>query len=136
MRRFIFRLAFTMAMAMAQAAFAQGTPSSADAALKRGKLLYIQCRACHELAAGRPHRVGPNLHGFLARDAATAPGFAYSVALRKANLKWDKSTLEKWLEKPAALAPGNSMAFAGIASPSDRAALIAYLTAETGSASP
>ncbi|MCC6172461.1 MAG: c-type cytochrome, partial [Gammaproteobacteria bacterium] len=99
--------------------------------LKRGRLLYIQCRACHELKADQPHKVGPNLHGIMNRKAAAADGFAYSPALKGATLTWDQATFDRWLEKPSAVVPGNAMAFAGIANPKDRAALIAYIAAES-----
>ena len=39
--------------------------------------------------------------------------------------------MDRWLEKPSAVVPGNAMAFAGIANPKDRAALIAYMESET-----
>jgi cytochrome c len=67
----------------------------------------------------------------MGRKAATVPSFAYSKALEASNLTWDRATLDRWLEKPNALVPGNTMAFAGIANPKDRAALIVYLEAET-----
>ncbi|MCP5471839.1 MAG: c-type cytochrome [Steroidobacteraceae bacterium] len=123
-----------LAMAMTAAVQAQQPAAEADAAaaeLKRGRLLYIQCRACHELKAGEPHKVGPNLHGIMDRKVAAAQGFAYSAALKGASLVWNRETFDKWLEKPSAVVPGNSMAFAGIASPKDRAALIAYIAAES-----
>ena len=58
-----------------------------------------------------------------------AEGFAYSPALKGAALTWDRATLDRWIEKPSAVVPGNSMAFAGVANPKDRAALIAYIEA-------
>jgi cytochrome c len=126
-------MAMVLAVAMAGAVQAQQPAAGADPAadLKRGRLLYIQCRACHELKADQPHKVGPNLHGIMDRKVAAADGFAYSPALKGATLIWDKATLDKWLEKPSAVVPGNAMAFAGIASPKDRAALIAYIEAES-----
>jgi cytochrome c len=39
--------------------------------------------------------------------------------------------LDRWLEKPSAVVPGNAMAFSGIANPKDRAALLAYIVSET-----
>ena len=42
-----------------------------------------------------------------------------------------EATLDRWLEKPSALAPGNTMAFAGIANAADRAALIRYIVLES-----
>ena len=122
-------VAATMAGAVQAQAPAAGSDPAAD--LKRGRLLYIQCRACHELKADQPHKVGPNLHGLMGRKAAAVDGFAFSAALKGANLTWDKATLDKWIEKPSAVVPGNAMAFAGVASPKDRAALIAYIEAES-----
>jgi cytochrome c len=110
-------------------AYAQGDAPPPD--LKRGKLLFIQCRACHELKEGEPNKVGPNLHGLIGRKAASLSDFSYSAALKGLDLTWTPATLDKWIERPSAVAPGTAMAFAGIASPTDRAALIAYLVAET-----
>lgn len=101
---------------------------------KRGRLLYIQCRACHELKAGAPNKVGPNLHGIIGQRSAQVTGFGYSQALRAANLTWDRATMDRWLERPSAVVPGNSMAFAGVANPKDRAALIAYIEIEAAPA--
>lgn len=101
---------------------------------KRGRLLYIQCRACHEIKAGAPHKVGPNLHGLMGLKAAQIAGFNYSQALRAANIVWDRATLDRWLERPSAVVPGNTMAFAGIANPKDRAALITYIEIEAAAA--
>jgi len=107
-------------------------PAAAPAPdLKRGKLLFIQCRACHELKAGEPNKVGPNLHGLIGRKSASVADFNYSAALKGLNVTWDPVTLDKWIERPSALAPGTAMAFAGIASATDRASLIAYLVQET-----
>lgn len=111
-------------------AFAQdGTEVSHDA--KRGKVLFLQCRACHTLKQGEPHRVGPNLHGLFDKKAAFADGFAYSDVLKAAQLVWTTETLDHWLEKPAHLVPGNKMAYAGMKAKADRDILIRYLKEET-----
>jgi cytochrome c len=114
---------------------APAVQAAADPAaqLKRGKLLYIQCRACHELKAAGGNKVGPHLGDVIGRKAGVVPGFAFSAALKGSNLTWDVATLDRWLVKPAAVVPGNTMAFAGIANAKDRAALIAYLAVETKS---
>lgn len=111
---------------------AQAAEPSAE--YKRGKLLYLQCRACHETQAGQPHRVGPNLNGFLGKKAASIAGFNYSPALKKAAFTWDRKSLDAWLTKPSAVVPGNTMAYFGLANPADRAALIAFLEVETAPA--
>lgn len=117
--------------AVAAAAPVAAYAAPTEAQLKRGKLLFMQCQACHQLKAGAPSVLGPNLAGLMGRKAATLPGFRYSPALQKANLSWDAATLDQWLQRPGALVPGNTMAFAGMPKAEDRAALIAWLTVET-----
>lgn len=117
---------------MSQALAADAAPTEAQ--MKRGKVLFMQCQACHQLKAGAPSVLGPNLSGVIGRKAGTAPGYAYSAALKKANLSWDAATLDKWLLRPSALVPGNTMAFAGIPKAEDRAALIAWLTVQAAPA--
>ena len=62
-------------LAVATPGLAVQTPVAAAATgaeaadMKRGRLLFIQCRACHEVKAGLPHKVGPNLNGMLGRKA-------------------------------------------------------------------
>jgi cytochrome c len=99
---------------------------------EKGKVLFLQCRACHSLESGGANKVGPNLHGVFGRKAGLAPGFAYSDAVSKANIVWSAETLNDWLARPSDFLPGNRMVFVGIRRPEDRANLIAYLKRETG----
>ena len=119
---------FLAAWSQAQGATAEPTQS---AEYKRGRLLFIQCRACHELQPATAEKVGPHLGGIIGRPPASADGFSYSPALIAAKLRFDKVVLDQWLEKPSAVVPGNVMAFSGIPNAADRAALIRYLEVET-----
>ena len=103
----------------------------ADADLKRGQTLFLQCRACHSLGEGEPHKVGPNLFGVFGQAAGVAPGFAFSDALKNSGIVWSAENMDPWLERPSTLIPGNKMVFIGIKEPADRASLIAYLQQET-----
>ena len=103
----------------------------ANADLKRGSTLFLQCRACHSLAAGEANKVGPNLHGFLDRKAGLAPGFAYSDAFVDADVTWNTETLNEFLARPSQFIPGNRMVFIGVGKPADRANLIAFLQQAT-----
>lgn len=61
--------------------------------------------------------MGPALGAAAGANIASVEGFAYSSSLSsKATLKWSDANLDKWLASPATFAPGNAMAFAGIAS--------------------
>lgn len=124
----VFVLASTVSWAD-QARVSAAAETSAE--YKRGKLLYIQCRACHDVKPSPIEKVGPNLAGLMNRPAGQDPDFAYSPALVRSKLVWDRATLDRWLARPGELIPGNTMAFAGVANPADRAALIAYLEVET-----
>lgn len=99
--------------------------------LGRGKILFIQCRSCHTLGSGESHMVGPNLNNVLGSEAGTKAEFGYSPAMVEADMIWSEQLLDQFLTNPAALVPGTTMAFAGIADDDDRAALIAYLLSQT-----
>jgi cytochrome c len=99
--------------------------------LERGKTLYFQCRACHSLDAGGPHKVGPNLYGVFGRKAGLAEGFAYSDVMTNADVIWTEQNMSDWLARPSQFLPGNRMVFVGIKDAGDRANLIAFLLQET-----
>lgn len=99
----------------------------ATADIEWGARLAMQCRACHTLEKNGPTLLGPNLHGVFGRDAASVTGFNYSPALASVDLVWTPAALDAWLAAPSQFLPGNRMAFAGVQSEADRAALIAYL---------
>lgn len=118
---------------LALAALLTATPALAadPAQLKRGAVLSMRCSTCHEFAAGKPDKVGPNLHGTLGKPAGGVTGFAYSPALKTSKTVWTDATLDAWLERPTAVIPGTRMAFVGLPRPEDRAALIAWLKVAT-----
>jgi cytochrome c len=128
-------------LAAAAPAFAQGASApratAAPAPLTQAQLLalgqrqFLQCRACHTLKPGEAHRTGPNLNGVFGAKAGTRPGYTYSAVLAGANVVWNDDTLDHWLQNPTTFLKGNRMAFAGVPDAQRRAALIAYLRAET-----
>lgn len=85
------------------------------------------CAVCHNFAANGQ---GPNLKGVHGSMPASKDGFGYSGALTQLKTdgkKWTDGNLDKYLKSPADYAPGNAMAFAGLANAKDRADVIAYL---------
>ncbi|RYD45982.1 MAG: c-type cytochrome [Sphingomonadales bacterium] len=91
---------------------------------------FAQCRACHTLTQGGRSVMGPNLFGVFGRKAGSLPGFAYSPALKASGMVWDARTLDAYLAAPTDKVPGTRM-IVKVADPARRAALIAYLKAET-----
>ena len=98
----------------------------ADGDAARGEKKFGDCAACHKLEAGA-NNVGPSLHGVFARKAGEIADFRYSPAIKRSGITWTPETLDKFITDPQALVPGNRMPYAGMASPGDRADLIAYL---------
>ena len=89
-----------------------------------GKDLFVRrCSGCHSPDLNKE---GPSLRGIYGRKSASAPGFAYSDALKKATIRWDDQTLDRWLTDPDALVPDTDMAFR-VSDSAERKAIIAYL---------
>ena len=110
---------------------ASATPSGAQDAkgnAQAGQLVFNNtCRTCHVLREG-DNRLGPNLHAIVGRKAGAAEGYAYSSALKGADLVWDRATLDRFIAVPDEVVPGNTMKpYTGMTSAEDRANLIAYL---------
>ena len=97
---------------------------------QRGAQVFAQCKICHSLEAGK-NMLGPSLHGLFGRKAGSVPGFAYSPAMKNANVTWNDDTLAKYLADPKAFVPGDKMAFPGIKDPSKLGDLLAYLNQAT-----
>ncbi|ABI76270.1 cytochrome c family protein [Hyphomonas neptunium ATCC 15444] len=107
----------------------------ASADLTRGERLFAsQCSTCHTINAGGANGTGPNLHNTVGADKAHIAGFAYSGALSNAEGSWTYENLNEWINNPSAYVRGTSMSFAGIRRDTDRAAVIAYLAANTENA--
>ncbi|MGA2650575.1 MAG: heme-binding domain-containing protein [Terracidiphilus sp.] len=95
----------------------------------RGKALFEKrCTGCHTLTQNRE---GPRLQGVYGRTSGAVAGFAYSEALRKAQVIWDEGSLEKWLADPDAFIAGNEMDFL-VAKAQERRDLIRYLRQSSG----
>ncbi|MEO0998467.1 MAG: cytochrome c family protein [Pseudomonadota bacterium] len=106
-------------------------PSTGD--IERGQRLFLRCRACHTIAPGGEHLVGPNLAQIFSGRPLSAAGFEYSAALLDRRVVWTDQQLDAFLKNPADFLPGSSMLFAGLDKAQDRADLIAYLRRASGS---
>ena len=98
--------------------------------VEKGKALFEQCAACHSVD-GSGDLDGPSLKGVIGRKAGSLEDYRYSAAMKRSDVTWDATTLDKYLTDPQAFIPGNRMAFAGIVDKSERDDLIAYLTVAT-----
>ena len=112
-------VALVASAGVANPALADG-PGNAAA----GQALYqAKCGGCHSLDA---NRIGPAHRGVVGRKVATAPGYAYSLALRKLGGVWTPARLDRWLQGPQALAPGSKM-YLVVGDAAQRRDIIAYL---------
>lgn len=119
------RMATTLLMTLLPLAAAR-----ADGDPARGEARFQECAACHRLEAGA-NEVGPSLHGIFTRNAGELADFRYSPAMKRSGVVWTAQTIDQYIADPQAMIPANRMPYAGMASASDRADLIAYLVKAT-----
>jgi cytochrome c len=97
-------------------------------AVPAGQLLFNNaCRTCHTTNKG-DNRLGPNLYKIVGRKAGSLPNYRYSSAMKDADFVWDEAKLDRFIENPDAVVPGNNMKpYGGLASAGDRAKVTAFL---------
>ena len=109
---------------LALLAFTSIPAARAEGDAAAGKQLYAtRCTACHSIDF---NGVGPAHKNLIGRRAGTAPGYAYSGALKSSSVVWSAETLPKWLADPEKFIPGQKM-FVSVADEKERADIVAYL---------
>jgi cytochrome c len=93
----------------------------------KGKTVFQRCAICHNAQKDGGNGLGPNLFGIVGRKAGIAPGFSYSAAMTGSGIIWSTDKLSAYVTHPAAVVPGNRMAFAGIGNPAQVSDVVAYL---------
>lgn len=135
------RTAYAIAAALAITACGDGSESKPGGALdataaadsapaspeERGRKSFNECAVCHTVRQGDGNRVGPNLFGVYGREAGLTEGFAYSKAMKEAEIVWTDEALDAFIENPPSYVRGNRMAYAGQRDAQKRADIIAYL---------
>jgi cytochrome c oxidase assembly protein subunit 11 len=91
------------------------------------ELFKERCTACHALDS---NKTGPMLGGVVGRAAGSAPGYAYSAALKSAGLVWSTDNLDHWLANPRKFIPGARMPIRVLDALSRRD-IVAYLQKES-----
>ena len=119
---------FPLMFAAAVNALATGVlATSAVAAPPSGQAVFEQrCSVCHSLQPA-PGKMGPPLAGVAGRKAGTAPGYAYSNALKTSNITWTPDKLDAFVKAPGKTVPGTKMLL-GAPDAEQRAAVIQYLS--------
>lgn len=117
-------------LALAALGDAETYAQARDPAVERGRVLFNRCYACHTAYGNERGEHGLSLWRIVDRRAASVRGFEYSPAMRgkgRDGLVWTEAELDRFLANPAAVVPGTSMPFPGLADPRERADLIAFL---------
>jgi cytochrome c2 len=107
---------------------AGGAPDMALVAA--GEQVFRRCSSCHEVGEGARTRTGPVLNGVVGAPIASEAGFRYSRVLEEAGAAgrvWSVEELSAYLADPRGHMPGTKMAFQGLRSADEIAAVIAFL---------
>jgi len=87
------------------------------------------CAACHTVKQGERSGFGPNLYGIAGTKAGAVAGYGFSPAMKKANVVWNRDTLDRFIAAPQSVVPGTKMAFPGVKDAAKRKAIVDYLMA-------
>ena len=82
-----------------------------------------RCAGCHFRTGDGQ---GPSLAGVVGRRAGSAPGFAYTPAMKASGLIWTPANLDRFLTEPGKAVPGTAMPI-HVPDAAQRKAIIAYL---------
>lgn len=97
-----------------------------------GAGVFKACIACHTLSEDDGNRAGPTLHGIMGRKIGSAPGYAFTPALKGMDIVWSRETVAKLFEVgPMAYTPGTKMPEQTINGAADREALVDFLEKAT-----
>lgn len=119
----VFSLLLAGALFVPLPALAQGGDAGAGEGVFRGR-----CAGCHTIDEGGRNRTGPNLFNAFGSPAGRQElGFRFSRAVSSSGVTWDETSLDRWLTSPRNFISGNRMSFGGLANPTDRADLIAFM---------
>jgi cytochrome c len=101
------RIGFALSAA---AALVLVSPMAQAADAAKGAVVFKQCAACHNIEKGGGNGpLGPNIFGVVGRQAASAPGFAYSVPFKSSRIVWTDDKLKEWVLAPQKMVPGTKM---------------------------
>jgi len=103
--------------------------TAAGAAAAPPPAAFGPCATCHSVKKGERSGFGPNLYGIAGARAGAVAGFAFSPAMKKADVVWNRDSLDRFIAAPQSVVPGTRMAFPGIKDPAKRKAVVDYLMA-------
>ena len=106
-------------------------PALNPALIQRGEDAYSRCKGCHSIAKGAPSSAGPNLYAVIGRAAGSYPGYPFSDELAQSGVVWDAQNLDAFLADPSGYIPGSDMRRGTVREAETRAAIIAYLAAQS-----
>ena len=108
----------------------------ASASAADGKKVFKKCVACHRIAKGGGHKIGPALWGALGRKAGSISDYKYSKAMATHGKSWSFEEMNGFLIKPKDWIKGTKMTFVGLKKETERAAVILYMNNNTDSPLP
>jgi cytochrome c len=111
--------------AMAVVVVSSPSALAAGDAVAGKQLFTTTCNACHSTEPG-VNKIGPSLAGIFGSKSGAVPGYDFSPALKAANITWDETALDEFLQNPAADVHGTKM-FISVPSAENRQNIIAYL---------
>ncbi|WP_285710941.1 c-type cytochrome [Erythrobacter oryzae] len=121
--------AFAPLAALASLSSAPVTAAAAAAPPPAPPAAFGPCATCHSVKKGERSGFGPNLFGVAGTRSGAIGGYAFSPAMKKADVVWNRDNLDRFIAAPQSVVPGTKMAYPGLKDPAKRKAIVDYLMA-------
>lgn len=106
-------------------------PAAVDDLVALGEDVFQTCTGCHSIDPDGRSSAGPNLYAVIGREAGSLEGYSFSDAFAASDITWDEASLDGFLADPQGYVPGSEMLAGAVPEAENRAAVIAYLAAQS-----
>lgn len=92
-----------------------------------GSLFLYRCERCHDIGENAKPKMGPQLNNLEGQHSGTSDNYAFTDAIKTADIVWSEESFRSFIKDPSAKIPGTRMVVGGVKNDREISDLWAYL---------